>query len=36
MVEVVNFVLFGLGRAGTIHANNMLNHPLAQILYIVE
>jgi myo-inositol 2-dehydrogenase/D-chiro-inositol 1-dehydrogenase len=36
MAEIVNFVLFGLGRAGTIHANNMLNHPLARILYIVE
>ena len=32
----VNFVLFGLGRAGTIHANNLLRHPLARILYIVE
>jgi myo-inositol 2-dehydrogenase/D-chiro-inositol 1-dehydrogenase len=36
MAEVVNFVLFGLGRAGSIHANNMLNHPLVRILYIVE
>jgi myo-inositol 2-dehydrogenase/D-chiro-inositol 1-dehydrogenase len=36
MVEIVNFVLFGLGRAGTIHANNILNHPLAKLLYIVE
>lgn len=34
--EIVNFVLFGLGRAGTIHANNLLRHPLAKILYIVE
>jgi hypothetical protein len=33
---IVNFVLFGLGRAGTIHANNLLRHPLAKILYIVE
>jgi len=32
----VNFVLFGLGRAGTIHANNLLQHPLAKILYIVD
>jgi len=29
-------VLFGLGRAGTIHANNLLRHPLAKLLYIVE
>jgi len=35
-MSVVNFVLFGLGRAGTIHAKNMLQHPLAKILYIVE
>jgi len=29
-------VLFGLGRAGTIHANNILQHPLARLSYIVE
>jgi hypothetical protein len=34
--SIVNFVLFGLGRAGTIHANNLLRHPLAKIVYIVE
>ena len=34
--KVTNFVLFGLGRAGTIHANNLIHHPLASILYIVE
>ncbi len=36
LTGVVNFVLFGLGRAGTIHANNLLRHPLAKVLYIVE
>jgi len=35
-MSVVSFVLFGLGRAGTIHANNLLQHPLAKILYIVD
>lgn len=32
----MTFALFGLGRAGTIHANNLLRHPNARIKYIVE
>lgn len=29
----MNFVLFGLGRAGTIHANNLLRHPVRPLFF---
>lgn len=34
--EVVPFVLFGLGRAGSIHGGNVMRHPRARLAYIVE
>ena len=32
----IGFALFGLGRAGTIHANNIIRNPQARLKYIVD
>ena len=32
----IGFVLFGLGRAGLIHANNLIRNPQARLKYIVD
>ena len=36
MTEVVKVALFGLGRAGSIHLNNILSNYRFRIAYIVE
>ena len=32
----IGFALFGLGRAGMIHANNIIRNPQARLKYIVD
>ena len=32
---MMRFALFGAGRAGTIHANNIAAHPAAELSYII-
>ena len=32
----VGFAVFGIGRAGLIHANNLIRDPQARLRYIVE
>ena len=32
----VGFALFGIGRAGHIHANNLIRNPQARLKYIVD
>ena len=32
----MRFALFGAGRAGTIHARNIANHPRAELGYIFD
>lgn len=34
--EQLKFVLFGLGRIGTIHLQNLINHPNVKLAYLVE
>ena len=34
--QVLNVAIFGLGRAGTIHLENIVSNPRTRILYIVE
>ncbi|XP_063224008.1 myo-inositol 2-dehydrogenase-like [Bacillus rossius redtenbacheri] len=33
---VINFAIFGLGRAGTIHLSNLAQNPRAKLLYVVD